>query len=66
MKKQPKPCFEIKAECLNCSWKGSIQAVTREHFLYWICPRCGSKYCATTPRRVEENKGVVTEGLKAD
>jgi len=64
MKKQPKPRFEIEAECMNCIWKGSVQAEKSAHFLYWKCPRCGSRYCATTPRRVEENKGVVADGQK--
>jgi len=65
MKKQPNTFIETEAECLNCIWKGSAKAKKREHFLHWKCPRCGSRYCATTPRRVEENEGVVAEGLKA-
>jgi len=64
MKKQPKTCFDIDAECINCYWKGSVQVEKRTHFLYWKCPRCGSRYCATTPWRVEENKGVIADGQK--
>jgi Zn finger protein HypA/HybF involved in hydrogenase expression len=65
MKKHTKTRFEIEAECLNCIWKGNVQAKKREHFLYWNCPRCGSRYCVTTPKRVEENESIAAEGLKA-
>jgi Zn finger protein HypA/HybF involved in hydrogenase expression len=65
MKKDAKGHIEIEVKCLNCIWNGTVQAEKKDHFLHWECPRCGSRYCATTPLRVEESERRMTDGLKA-
>lgn len=64
VRESPKTHFRIEAECLNCLWSGRAKAEKGDHFLHWKCPRCGSRYCVTKPRRFEENGKPFVEGQR--